>query len=169
MEDSVALEMKARAKMLGLDPANKEVLIKTGEDGDPLFIITRNGYRKTAAAQPDYVKHVVYPLYDNSVVRVVGDSVEVTISGGMANLIGAIGFLYKQNVPGFFVYQVHIDDYESMTGFYWEQRKNTMIMKVCEVNLIRMAYPDILGNTYSDDEVGEKLYDKKKPLIAFIR
>lgn len=163
-------ELEKKAAALGLSVGDKEIMALCKDDGTWVIIITRNGYRKALAKREDYSRHVVYPIYDNSVINIDGDKVSVNISGGMSNVMGAIGFLYKKDAPGFFMYQDTIDDHHG-TSEYYKNMPHTMIMKSCEVALIRMAYPDLFANTYSEDEYTEirETKETKDTIIKYLR
>ena len=160
-----------KAAALGLDPNKGEIAKICQEDGDWVIIITRQGYRKAVAEQPDYIRHVVYPIYDTTRVLIKGDVVEVEIVGEMSNLMGAIGFLYKRDMDGFFIYQVSLSDYEHLVADskFWKTMPHSAIQKNCEIALIRMAYPELFGNVYAEEEFAEKKGDKRSDMIKLIR
>ena len=170
VEEAMAF-MKERAKALGLDPNKKEIYLSCTPSGQWIYVVTRYGYRKAAAKQPDYLNHVVYPIYDNTRIEIADNKVSVSISGDMCNITGAIGFLYKQGMPGFFCYQSTLSDYDGLIseGAFWKSMPHTMIMKVCETTLIRMAYPDLFQDTYSEEEFVEEKKAPRKDLIRSIR
>lgn len=140
------------ASRLNLDPDSGDIVLMCTEEGEWVIVITRNGYRKALVEQPDYKRHCIYPIYNNTVVDIVDNSVSVHITGAMHNLIGAIGVLYKHNLDGPFIWQVTLDDYLHLNHKSWTEMKHTMLVKVCEVGLIRMAYPELFAGTYSDSE-----------------
>lgn len=141
------------------------------------IVITRQGYRLAATREATYSRHTVYPIYDNSNIAIDGDKVVVTINGAMSNLMGAIGFLWKKDMSAPYVHQVDIEDYRHIDGAFWKSMPCTMLTKVCEVGLFRLAYPELFSGTYEKDEIDtgytegqaddEKL--SKKEMVRYIR
>lgn len=151
---SVREGFERRAKQLNLE-IGKDIVLLCNSDGEWVHVITRNGYRSAVANEPDYHRHVVYPIYTGTRISIAGDTVSIDIPGDMGNIVGAIGFLYKKGMDGFFVWQVSLEDYSHLPGKLWNEMAGTMIVKVDEVGLIRMAYPKLFSGTYSDDEYWE--------------
>lgn len=141
------------AKRLGLEYGVDVVCKHDSTEKDKWnTIITRNGYRKAVSAEIDYLRHMVYPIYDNTEIVIDGDNVRVSVNGRKTNLVGAIGFLWKAGLDGPFVMQVDMDDYEHLEGTYWTNMKVVMLSKIAEVGLLRIAYPALFSGTYSPEE-----------------
>jgi len=159
--------LAARALATGLSPENGEIKAFCTEDGEWLIVITRQGYRSALIKMPDYERHLVYPVFESTIVDSREDGYRV-ITKTRNNLVGAVGMLHKTNCEGYWIHEVSCEDYKFAKNPLWEKMPQTMIMRACEMGLIRMAYPNIFANTYGEDEI-EEPRDTKNKLLEIIK
>ncbi len=160
------------SERLNLEYQRGEIDYIYTHDGEAIEFITRQGYRKVASDQACYERHVVYPIYPDTEILLTDTTVEVKLTGNMNNIMGAIGVLYKRDLDGYILSHVSIDDYQhkfAEEGSYWKKMPQTMIMKTCETSLIRMAYPDLFGSVYYEEEEPDRVIFEKDRIIKFIR
>jgi hypothetical protein len=94
------------------------------------------------------------------------------MGGDMSNITGAIGILYKKDMPGYIMSYTSMSDYEHKVaekGDYWDRMQHTMLMKVCETSLIRAAYPELFGSIYFEEESPDKDVTDRGAIVKYIR
>ncbi len=145
-------------KATGLNPFLKELwLIKYGDSPAQIFV-GRDGYRRSAQANDNYDYHHVEAVYSN-------DSLHYDLSKGevnhtqdfknRGNLVGAY-CLVKRKSSSKPVY-VFVDLREYTTGkSLWSTKPATMIKKVAEAQCLRMAFQELFGGTYADEEINQE-------------
>lgn len=169
--DPIDQLLQEKASALGLDPDKGEIVKYCTPEGEWIIQITRQGYRKALAGQPDYDRHVVYPIYDNTHITIDGNNVRVEVTGEMSNLMGAMAFLYKRDMDGFFMYQLAISDFEHLLADsrFWKNMPHSAAIRTCEIAVIRMAYPELFGNVYTEDEFVSHKVETRNDIIKEIR
>jgi phage recombination protein Bet len=136
----------------GLNPFLKEMwAIKYGDSAASIFV-GRDGYRKSAQANSNYDYHLSDAVYSNDSFSVhngeVSHEYRVTERG---NLAGAYCIVKrKSSSKPIFVY-VELKEYDTNKSL-WATKKATMIKKVAEAQCLRMAFQELFGGTYSEDE-----------------
>lgn len=153
-KEYVELLIKSLIDRLNLQDEPGDVQPYCSEEGNWYPIITRAGYRKVVARQEDYERHVVIPLYEDTKYTMTGDGFNLRHAGA-GRIVGAVGYLYKKGMPGYFMYHVDCKDYRGYAKAHTSMPV-LMTMKVCEVGLFRVAYPLLFANTYSEDEMPDK-------------
>lgn len=173
MSKKVSSHLRDISEKLGLKVENGEIIETTTPNGDKIVIIKRQGYRRIVSQQPDYIKHIIYPIYPGTEIEISNnDEIHVRMDGDMSNITGALGVLYKQDVPGFFMYHVSMSDYEYKiieSDEWWMRMSQTMLMKTCETALIRMAYPAIFSGIYFEEDDPGKPINERKETINYLR
>jgi len=159
---------------LNLDPLNDEVII--GNGGDEYYVlITRSGYRIVAQREDSYESHFVSPLYEGDDFEVIdGVPHHKKALRGKGDLVGAYGVLRKKGSQTAFYWQIEFDEYDLGEG-WWSKDKGkpaTMICKVCESQMIRMAYQHLFSGTYDKIEMLKKEngdFKRKEKALTYLR
>ena len=153
-------------KATGLNPFLKEIWsVKYDERSPAQVFIGRDGYRKAAQAHSEYDYHQSDAVYENDVFEVqdglVRHSYKLTNRG---QLIGAycIAKRHKSSRP---IY-VFVELKEYTTGkSVWNGKPATMIKKVAESQCLRACFQDLLGGTYTEEEMSDKPYNNNERVI----
>lgn len=145
-------------KATGLNPFLKEIwAVKYGDAAASIFI-GRDGYRKSAQANPTYDWHHVDAAFSNDNFHYDVDTGKVTHTYSLKDrgaLIGAYCIVKKRNVsrPTF----VFVDLKEYTTGkSLWATKPITMIKKCAEAQCLRMAFQELFGGTYLPEEIEQE-------------
>ncbi len=154
-------------KATGLNPFLKELwAIKYGDSAAQIFI-GRDGFRKSAQANPNYDYHHVDAVYSNDELHYDLNKGEVYHKQDFknrGNLLGAYCIVKRKSAtkPVF----VFVDLKEYTTGkSLWASKPATMIKKVAEAQCLRMAFQELFGGAYSDAEIEEKNVTPHMPEI----
>ena len=170
--EGVLLTLFSIAEKTGLDPFSNEVTIQE-EEGRYFVIIARDGYRRVAQAEENYDYHQVVPLYEGDQLKIVNGMPEhIQALSAKSDLIGAYGILKKKDSSRPIYLQVSLAEYASKDKFWSKSqgKPSTMICKVCESQLIRMAYQELFTGSYSDTEfVSSGKDNKRKEIEDFLR
>ncbi len=172
MPKKASPRLRNAAEKLSLGIDSGDIIEVFSTSGESIIIIKRQGYRRVAAQQPDYIKHTVYPIYPNTQIEIVDDAIRISMGGDMSNVTGALGVLYKKDVPGYLLHHVSMSDYEhkiTEENEWWKKMPQTMLVKTCETSLIRMAYPEMFAGVYFEEEEPEKIVSERKDVIVFLR
>lgn len=142
-------------KATGLNPALREIwAVKYGDNPAQIFI-GRDGYRRSAQANPDYDYHHVEAVYTNDEFYYDYQKGFVTHKSDLKNrgaLLGAYCIVEKKsaNRPTY----IFVEFKEYNTGkSLWASKPVTMIKKVAEAQCLRMAFQQLFGGTYAEEEI----------------
>jgi len=144
---------------LDLDPLNDEVIIGKNGGDDYYVQITRSGYRIVAQREASYASHFVAPLYENDTLTVIdGVPHHEKALRSKGDLVGAYGVLKKKGSQTAFYWQIEFDEYNTGEGWWSKDdgKPATMICKVCESQMLRMAYQHKFSGTYDQIEILKK-------------
>jgi phage recombination protein Bet len=140
-------------KSMGANPFKREIwAIKYDSKAPASIFLARDFYRKVAQSQPDYKVHRSFSVYENDQFKIKNGNPdhEFTLKN-RGKLIGAYAELIKKGIDQSFV--VYVDFSEYNTGrSNWKKMPATMISKVAEAQVLRMAYQNLFSGTYSEDE-----------------
>ena len=139
-------------KITGLNPFLRELwAVKYGDSAAQIFI-GRDGYRKSAQANPNYDYHLVDSVYENDSFAVsngiVSHSYNLTNRG---KLIGAYCLVKRKNSSCPTYVFVELKEYSTGKSL-WSTKQATMIKKVAEAQALRMAFQELFGGTYDESE-----------------
>lgn len=144
----------------GLNPFLKEVwAVKFGNNPAQIFI-GRDGYRKGAQANRDYDYHQVDAVYSNDEYHYQPSTGEVHHKYNFKDrgqLMGAYGLTKRRNSSRPHYIFVELNEYDKKQS-NWKSMPATMIKKVAEAQVLRMAFQDLFAGTY-DGEVEQ--FDSK--------
>ena len=155
-------------KSMGANPFKKEIWCIKYKDNVPATIfLGRDFYRKVAQTQPDYATHRTFSVFENDkfVIKNGEPHHEIQMSN-RGKVVGAYAQLFKKNVDIPYIKYINIDEY--FKGGHekknlWDLMPATMIEKVAEAQVLRMAYQDVFSGTYSEDEQAaiERQFEEK--------
>lgn len=147
-------------KNTGLNPFLKEVwAVKFGNNPAQIFI-GRDGYRKGAQANPDYDYHHVDAVYSNDEYHynpINGDLHHKYNFKDRGQLIGAYGLTKRRNSSRPHYVFVELKEYNKKQS-NWNTMPATMIKKVAEAQVLKMAFQHLFAGTYD----GEAEYFEQK-------
>lgn len=144
----------AMGKATGLNPFLKEIFAyKYGSDAT--FIIARDGYRKSAQRHPEYDYHMADAVCSGDQFSVENGIVKHTYNMiDRGNLLGAYAIAKRKgSSQPCFVY-VTVKEYNTGKST-WAKMPATMIKKVAESQVLRMAFQELFSNTYDRSEMWE--------------
>jgi len=143
-------------KGMGANPFKREIwAIKYDSKKPASIFLGRDFYRKAAQSQPDYKVHRAFAVYENDIFKMTNGvpNHEFTLKN-RGKLVGGYAELWKKDIDQPFVIYCELKEYD--TGFSnWKKMPATMIAKVPEAQVLRMAYQEIFSGTYSEDEQWE--------------
>jgi phage recombination protein Bet len=136
----------------GLNPFLREIwAVKYGSYAAQIFI-GRDGYRKSAQANPDYDYHQVDAVYSADEFYVVDGEIKHKYNlGKRGDLVGAYCIVKRKSAERAVYVYVDFKEYKGI-GPLWENKPATMIKKVAEAQALRMAFQGLFAGTYSDAE-----------------
>ena len=139
------------AKSLNANPFKREIYaIKYGNQLS--IFCGRDLYRRVAQEQPDYLVHTASAIYENDIYeKNNGVITHKTTLKNRGALIGGYCSLWKKNCNIPFTVEVMLAEYGKQTQI-WKQIPATMIAKVAESQVLRMAYQGIFAGTYDESE-----------------
>lgn len=139
-----------------LNPFANEVYIvaykNKGGGTEFSLIVSKEAFLKRAAQCKDYEG------FEAGVVVLDADGVQVERKGSLVlpndTIVGGWARVYRKN------FKVPVEVYISMSEYdkgrsTWKAMPATMIRKTALVNALREAFPDDLGNMYTEDDGGE--------------
>lgn len=140
-------------KATGLNPFLKEIwAVKYGTGAASIFI-GRDGYRRAAQDNPEYDFHMADAVYtgDNFSVNdgVVTHSYNMTDRG---SLKGAYGIAKRKGSSKPCFIFVNLGEYMIEKSPIWASKPATMIKKVAEAQVLRMAFQKMFAATYDESE-----------------
>jgi phage recombination protein Bet len=139
-------------KSTGLNPFLREIWAIKYSDSPASIFVARDGYRKSAQANPNYDYHLVDAVYSNDIFKVVnGEPYHEYKINDRGTLIGAYCIVKRKSSsqPNFVF--VDLKEYDQNQSL-WKTKKATMIKKVAEAQCLRMAFQELFAGTYSEDE-----------------
>jgi phage recombination protein Bet len=131
--------------------------IKYGDSPAQIFV-GRDGYRRSAQANPNYDYHHVEGVYSNDDLHYSVTTGEVHHKQDFknrGNLLGAYCIVKKKNSSRPTYVFVDLKEYDTGKSL-WASKKATMIKKVAEVQCLRMAMQEIFGGTYDESEMPQE-------------
>lgn len=146
-----------------LNPFTREIWCVKYQDNSPAQVfIGRDGYRKAAQSHHEYDYHQCDAVYENDLFEVHNG--EVKHSYKLVNrgqLIGAycIAKRHKSSRP-IYVFS-ELKEYSTGKSLWNAQtgKPATMIKKVAESQCLRACFQDLLGGTYSEEEMERNKFD----------
>ncbi len=148
----------------GLNPITKEIWAikfkaKDGTLYPATIFIGRDGYRKSAQRDPEYDYHQADAVYSNDKFQIIDGlpSHQYTLTN-RGELVGAYCIAKrKRSTRPVYVF-VELKEYDLKQGLWVDStkapaKKATMIKKVAESQCIRACFQDLLGGTYSPEEL----------------
>jgi len=160
-------------KMTGLNPFLKQIwIIKYGNAPAQMFI-ARDGYRISAIRNPAYDCHQVESVYSNDDFSIQNGLVSHRFANlsDRGKLCGAYAIVWKKtSTKPNYVY-VDINEYNTKKSV-WSEKPSTMIKKVAEAQVLRLAFPEMYAGTYNEYEnyieENRKLKDTNKKLLDML-
>jgi phage recombination protein Bet len=148
-------------KTSGLNPFLREMwAVKYKHSSPAQIFIGRDGYRKAAQRDIEYDYHQADAVYSNDIFKMINGIPhhEYTLTD-RGHLVGAycIAKRHKSSQPMF----VFVDFKEyNLRQSMWQSKPATMIKKVAESQCLRACFQDVLGGTYTPEEVPiSRVYD----------
>lgn len=142
-------------KSTGLNPFLREIwAVKYGTSPASIFV-GRDGYRKSAQANPNYDWHFVDSIYanDSFIIRNGQPEHNYKLSNRGA-LIGAYALCQRKGSSRPNYTRVDIKEY-STGKTLWTSKPETMIKKVAEAQALRMTFQEMFAGTYEESEAWE--------------
>jgi len=162
-------------KSTKLNPFLKEIwAVKYGTEAAQIFV-ARDGYRKSAQANTDYDYHFADAVHENDDLKIVNGEITHSYSlAGRGQLVGAYAIAKRKsstkpvfNYVEFREYyqgnkkngevQMRFDKYKNQQvpkkETLWDTKPATMIKKVAEAQVLRMAFQELFAGTYDESEV----------------
>lgn len=160
------------AKAQGLNPYNREIwAIKYDEKSPAQIFIGRDGYRTMAQRNPDYEYHQADAVYENDEFSVRNGEVMHSYSlKNRGKVVGGYGITKRRSSDKSMYVFVSIEEYNQNRSV-WKDKPATMIKKVAEAQVLRMAFQEIFAGTYDEseqwiDENGNKINAPKQNSTA---
>lgn len=143
-------------KATGLNPFTREIWSVKYQDSAPAQIfIGRDGYRKSAQANPDYDYHQGDAVYDNDEFEVVDGQIKHRYTlKNRGNLVGAYCTVKRKKASRASYVFVELGEYNTHRSV-WKDKPATMIKKVAEAQALRAAFQEQFAGTYSEDEFAD--------------
>lgn len=140
-------------RSMNANPFKREIWAVKYDSKKPANVfLARDFYRKIAQKQPSYKVHQSYGLYENDKFTIKNGMPDHEISfKNRGKLIGAYAVLWKKNIEIPFIKTVLIGEYHKGQST-WNSMPETMICKVAEAQILKMAYQDDYSGVYSEDE-----------------
>lgn len=144
-----------------LNPFLREIWAVKYQDNAPAQIfVGRDGYRKAAQRNQEYDYHECDAVYSNDVFKRNSISGEINHEYNLKDrgeLLGAYCIVKRKNSSRPCYTWVKLSEYSTGKSLWNPQtgKPETMIKKVAECQGLRGAFQDLLGGTYSEDEMGE--------------
>jgi phage recombination protein Bet len=138
----------------GLNPFLREIWFVKYNQKDANIFIGRDGYRKTANRDKNYMRHHAEAIYTNDKFKYDANTGKVFHDYDFkdrGNLYGAYCLVFMRNNDIPFYKFVLLSEYD-LKQSVWVTKKATMIEKVAEVQCLRMACPELFGGTYDESE-----------------
>lgn len=155
-------------KSMGANPFKREIwAVKYDKNKPAQIFLGRDFDRKKAQEQPDYRGHHSDAVYSNDDFKVVNGEPEHEYNlKDRGQLIGAYAIAKKEGCSLFFNY-IDFKEYDLKQSL-WVKKPATMIKKVAEAQVLRMAWQAVFAGTYAQDEKWEETettkYDKEPPV-----
>lgn len=150
-------------KRCNMNPFLREIwAIKFGQNPASIFV-GRDGYRKAAQAHPDYEHHEAHSVYENDELHYDNETGGVqhdfNFATNRGELVGAFAQVRKKGVFRPYFKFVYFKEYTTGQSL-WKSKPDTMITKVAECQVLKMAFQDLFAGTYDEAEQWE---EKPKP------
>ena len=141
-------------KSTGLNPFLREIWsVKYKENAPAQVFIGRDGYRKAAQAHNNYDYHQCDTVYENDIFEIDDGKIRHRYTlKDRGQLVGAYCIVKRRNAEKAVYVFTEIKEY-STNQCLWETKPATMIKKVAESQALRMAFQDLLGGTYGEEEI----------------
>ncbi len=139
----------------GLNPFLREIwLIKYGDAPASIFV-GRDGFRKSAQANPNYDYHHVDAVYSNDEFRYILRDGEIEHRQNFkdrGSLVGAYCIAQRKGASKPIYVFVELKEYNTGKS-NWASKPATMIKKVAEAQCLRMAFQELFAGSYGDGEM----------------
>lgn len=138
----------------GLNPFLREIWFVKYNQKDANIFIGRDGYRKTANRDKNYLRHHVEDVRLNDEFHYDANTGRIHHKYDFKNrgaLFGAYCIVYMKNSEIPFYRFVELSEYD-LKQSVWNGKKPTMIMKVAEAQCLKMACPELFGGTHDETE-----------------
>lgn len=156
VEFSTFIEM---GKATQLNPFLKEIWVVKYDERSPASIfIGRDGYRKAAQRDPEYDFHETDAVYSNDTFKRNSITGEINHEYNLKDrgeLLGAYCIVKRKSSGRPSYTWVKLSEYSTGKSLWNPQtgKPETMIKKVAECQGLRACFQDLLGGTYSQEEM----------------
>lgn len=148
----------------GLNPFLRELWFVKFGGKDASIFIGRDGYRKTANRDKNFLRHHVEAVYSKDEFHYDANTGNIHHKYNFSDrgsLFGAYCVVYMRNSVIPYFRFVELSEYDLKQSI-WNSKKPTMIMKVAEAQCLRMASPELFGGTYDETEEAHIQQNTKK-------
>ncbi len=143
------------AKSNNLNPFNREIFSYKFGDAATI-VIARDGYRKIAQRHPEYDYHMADAVYSGDTFEQVDGKVKHAYNmADRGALVGAYALAKRKSSSLAHFTFVNLKEYIKQTGT-WKTIPATMIKKVAESQVLRMAFQESYVGTYDESEIEGK-------------
>lgn len=144
---------------MGANPFAREIWAVKFKENEPAAIfLARDFYRKKAQEQNNYDGHTADAIYSNDEFFVEDGVLRHKYSlKDRGVLVGGYAIAYRKDLEKPFYVHVELKEYskDNSTKNPWVKKPATMIKKVAEAQVLRMAWQSVFSGTYSEDEQWE--------------
>lgn len=146
-------------KATQLNPFLKEIwVVKYDEKSPASIFIGRDGYRKAAQRDPEYDFHETDAVYSNDTFKRNSITGEINHEYNLKDrgeLLGAYCIVKRKSSERPSYTWVKLSEYSTGKSLWNPQtgKPETMIKKVAECQGLRACFQDLLGGTYSQEEM----------------
>lgn len=146
-------------KATQLNPFLKEIwVVKYDEKSPASIFIGRDGYRKAAQRDPEYDFHETDAVYSNDKFKrnsITGEIQHEYNLKDRGELLGAYCIVKRKSSERPSYTWVKLSEYSTGKSLWNPQsgKPETMIKKVAECQGLRACFQDLLGGTYSQEEM----------------
>lgn len=153
-------------KATGLNPFCREIWSVKYGNGPAQVFIGRDGYRKVALNHPDYDYHQCDAVYENDLFEVVSGEVRHTYNmKDRGSIVGAYCITKRRRASKSVYHFVRMGEYSTGKSL-WASKPEVMIKKTAESTALRATFQEVLGGTYTPEEMPEEMSVQKKPVIS---
>jgi len=144
-------------KSTGLNPFLREIWsVKYQENVPAQVFIGRDGYRKAAQAHSNYDYHQCDTVYENDIFEIDDGKIRHRYTlKDRGQLFGAYCIVKRRNAEKAVYVFTELKEYSTNQSL-WKTKPATMIKKVAESQALRMAFQDLLGGTYGEEELAAR-------------
>lgn len=147
-------------KATGLNPFAKELWCVKYGSGPAQVFIGRDGYRRAALSHPDYDYHQCDTVYQNDSFEVSNGEIRHTYNlKDRGQLVGAYCVTKRIRASKSVYVFVKFSEYNTGKSL-WASKPDVMCKKVAESHGLRAAFQDLLGGTYTPEEMSDEVVQR---------